>query len=83
MMWFIVLAMQLARVDQQRVDTSTSSSSSSSSSSSLIPEWLLPLLPTEADRTQYLKFVSMRLAEESEMRALMQSLRANASTAAP
>jgi hypothetical protein len=79
MMWFIVLAMQLARVDQQRVDTSTSSSSSSS----LIPEWLLPLLPTEADRTQYLKFVSMRLAEESEMRALMQSLRANASTSAP
>jgi hypothetical protein len=82
MMWFVVLAMQLARVDQQRAaDTSTSAASSSSSSS--IPEWLLPLLPTEADRTQYRKFVSMRLAEESEMRALMQSLRANASTAAP
>jgi len=81
MMWFVVLAMQLARVDQQRAaDTSTSAASSSSSS---IPEWLLPLLPTEADRTQYRKFVSMRLAEESEMRALMQSLRANASTAAP
>jgi hypothetical protein len=80
MMWFVVLAMQLARVDQQRAaDTSTSAAASSSS----IPEWLLPLLPTEADRTQYRKFVSMRLAEESEMRALMQSLRANASTAAP